>query len=82
MNNKRKMEKKKELNQHGYTKAMLGISVQLSSTSKNALSFLLCLCLFFNKISHKGRTGRTCLELRWGGEGGWRNDPNNVCTCE
>jgi hypothetical protein len=36
------------------------------------LSFLLCLCLFFNKISHKGRNG-TCLKLRRGGgkgEGG------------
>jgi hypothetical protein len=31
----------------------------------------------------------TCLELRggggeigWGRGAGWRNDPNNVCTCE
>jgi hypothetical protein len=28
----------------------------LISTSKNALSFLLCLCLPFNKIAEKGRT--------------------------
>jgi hypothetical protein len=28
----------------------------LNSTSKNALSSLLCLCLLFNKIRDKGRT--------------------------
>jgi hypothetical protein len=58
----------------------------LNSTSKNALSSLLCLGLFFNKISDKGRTGPA---WNCGGEGGrvevgvrGRNDPNNVCTCE
>jgi hypothetical protein len=33
------------------------LKVLFKNTSKNSLSFLLCLCLFFNKISHKGRTG-------------------------
>jgi hypothetical protein len=45
------------------------------------------LCLFFNKIRDKGRTD---LPGTVGGRGerglgrvaGWRNDPNNVCTCE
>jgi hypothetical protein len=45
-------------------KAMLGIF--LNSTSKNALTSLLCLCLFFNKIRDKGKTGS---DWRWeGGE--------------
>jgi hypothetical protein len=56
----------------------------LISTSKNALSFLLLLCLLFNKIRAKGRTGSA-----WKG-GGWemegtgrkgRHGPNNICTC-
>jgi hypothetical protein len=57
-------------------KAMLGICVAiLNSTSKNALSSLLCLCLFFNKISDKGRTGPAWNWVgvesgRKGGEGG------------
>jgi hypothetical protein len=43
--------------------------------------------IFFYKIGDKGRTG--CLEVRGmgvrvkeGDTGGWRNDPNNVHTCE
>jgi hypothetical protein len=63
----------------------LSVKLSLTQLSKNALSSFLCLCLFFNKINKKGRTG-PALELT--GEGvekggaGWRNDPNNVCTCE
>jgi hypothetical protein len=34
---------------------LLGLAI-LNSTSKNALSLLLCICPFFNKISDKGRT--------------------------
>jgi hypothetical protein len=49
------------------------------------MSFLL-LCLLFNKIRDKGRTGSAWKPGREGerveaGAGG-RNDPNNVCTCE
>jgi hypothetical protein len=50
-------------------KTMLGnfcIAI-LYSTSKNALSSSLCLCLFFNKINDKGRTGSA---WKWGG-GEW-----------
>jgi hypothetical protein len=54
----------------------------LNTTRKNALSFLLCLCLLFNKIEiraekvlpgHNGAVG-----MRVGVGGGGRNDPNNV----
>jgi hypothetical protein len=38
----------------------------LNSTSKNTLSSLLCLSLFFNKISDKGRTEPA---WSWGGKG-------------
>jgi hypothetical protein len=75
---------------------MLGISLYSypNSTSKTTLSSLLCLCLFFNKIKDKGRTGSAWKqwEERGDGEGGggrgWereaegRDDSNNVCTCE
>jgi hypothetical protein len=49
--------------------AMLGISLYsfLISSSKNALSFFLCLCLVFNKIRDKGTTGSA---WKGGGEGG------------
>jgi hypothetical protein len=70
-------------------KAMLGISViaVLNSTSKNALSSLLSLCLFFNKVRDKGRTGSAWKGggeggIGWGRGAGERYDPNNVCTCE
>jgi hypothetical protein len=58
----------------------------LNTTSKNVLSSLLCLSLFFNKISNKGRTGLAGIEVGKVGRVGKgdrvRNDPNNVCTCE
>jgi hypothetical protein len=57
----------------------------LNSTSKNALSSSLCLCLLFNKISDKGKQdlpGTEGVRGREGGGAGWRNDPNNVCRCE
>jgi hypothetical protein len=38
-----------------------------------------CLCLLFNKIGEKGRTG-FCLEVRGEWRTGGRNDANNVCT--
>jgi hypothetical protein len=44
------------------------------------------LCLLFNKIGDKGRTGSVWKQRGggkgrvWGAEG--RNDPNNVCTYE
>jgi hypothetical protein len=38
------------------------------------------LCLLFNKIGEKGRTGSVWERGR--GEEGGRNDPNNVCTYE
>jgi hypothetical protein len=51
------------------------------------LSSLLCLSLYSTKLVNKaeqdlpgtegGREGRG-----WGRGTGWRNDPNNVCTCE
>jgi hypothetical protein len=46
-----------------------------------------CLCLLFNKIGEKGRTGSAWKRGGWKGEeggreGGVRNDPNNVCTYE
>jgi hypothetical protein len=53
--------------------AMLGIShciAILISTNKNATSFLLLLCLLFNKIGEKGRTGSACKDGGWGGEEG------------
>jgi hypothetical protein len=50
-----------------------------NSTSKNALSSLLCLCLLFNKIRDKGRTG-SAWKQDGGGRG--RNDSNNIHTCE
>jgi hypothetical protein len=40
----------------------------LNPTSKNALSFLLCICLFFNKISDKRE--RDPPETEAGGKGG------------
>jgi hypothetical protein len=54
---------------HLYREAMLGISLYSYpySTSKNALSFLLCLCFLFNKIRHKGITGSS---WKWGRDGG------------
>jgi hypothetical protein len=42
---------------HGSNARNLSVQLSLFSTSKNALSFLLCLCLLFNKIGDKGRTG-------------------------
>jgi hypothetical protein len=43
-----------------------------------------CLCLLFNKIGEKGRTGCAWKQGRWGEREGMRgrNDPNNVCTYE
>jgi hypothetical protein len=57
--------------------AMLGISLYsyLISTSKNTMSFLLCLCLLFNKIGEKGRTGSAWKQGWWGGkDGGGRQE--------
>jgi hypothetical protein len=48
------------------------LSVQLSLTSKNALSFLLCLCLFFNKISHRAERDLPGTEEARGGRVGER----------
>jgi hypothetical protein len=44
--------------------------------------FLLCLCLLFNTIRDKGRTGSAWKwEAGRVGEGAWGgNDPKNVCT--
>jgi hypothetical protein len=63
-----------EMNQHGwkhmgtwkqcYKSFCIAI---LNSTSKNALSSLLCFSFFFNKISDKGRTGPA---WNWAGVGG------------
>jgi hypothetical protein len=52
--------------------AMLRISLYnfLNSTSKNALSFLLCLCLLFNKIRVKDRTDSAWKRGGLGGEMG------------
>jgi hypothetical protein len=40
----------------------------------------------FNKIRDKSRTGSASKQGEVGGgrgqEVGWRNDPNDVCTCE
>jgi hypothetical protein len=67
---------------------MLGISVY---RSLSLLAITLCLsyyflCLLFNKIGEKGRTGLPGSKgdggiNRVGGQGG-RNDQNNVCTYE
>jgi hypothetical protein len=46
-------------------KAIVGIflySYPLNATSKNVLSFLLCLCIFFNKI----RAEWDLPETKWG----------------
>jgi hypothetical protein len=40
----------------------------LNSTSKNALSFLLCLCLLFNKLEIRAK------QVLPGSEGGWRGE--------
>jgi hypothetical protein len=51
-----------------YMEAMIGISVllSLSQLAKTLSLSYFCLCLFFNKIGEKGRTGR---EARgWEGE--------------
>jgi hypothetical protein len=47
-------------------------------TSKNTLSYSLCLCLLFNEIRDEGRTV-SAWKL---GRQGARNDPNNIGTCE
>jgi hypothetical protein len=39
-----------------------------------------CLCLLFNKIGEKGRTGSAWKRGGWGARG--RNDKNNVRTYE
>jgi hypothetical protein len=52
-------------------KAMLGIFciAILNPTSKNAFSFLLCLCLLFNKVRDKDRQVLPESEWEWWGEG-------------
>jgi hypothetical protein len=64
---------------HVCIEAMLGISLHryLSQTSKSSMSFLLLLCLLFNKIAWK--------QEGWEGEDGDRGlrgeiAPNTVCT--
>jgi hypothetical protein len=53
--------------------AMLVIIIALLiSTSKNAMYFLYCLCLLFNKIGEKGRIGSE------GGGGGRGNRSSNA----
>jgi hypothetical protein len=57
------------------------------STSKNALSFLLLLCLLFNNIGEEGRTSLFGSKGGWGegereGKGPGEEWPNNVCTNE
>jgi hypothetical protein len=70
--------------------AMLGISLYSYPYLKLAkmvhLSYY-CLCLLFNKIGEKGRTGSSWKRGEWEEEGGdrvagERNGPNNVCTYE
>jgi hypothetical protein len=46
------------------------------------MSFLLCLCVLFNKIRDKGRTGSAWKQGGWGEGGRGENDPNNACRCE
>jgi hypothetical protein len=48
------------------------------------MSFLLCLCLLFNKIGEKEQVlpGSEGEGEKEGAGAGVRNDPNNVCTCE
>jgi hypothetical protein len=46
-----------------------------------------CLCLLFNKIGEKGKTGSAWKQGGVEGRGRWlraggRNDPNNICTYE
>jgi hypothetical protein len=51
--------------------AMLGISLYsyLISLTKNALPSYYCLCLLFNKIGEKGRTGSAWKQVWWGRDG-------------
>jgi hypothetical protein len=63
--------------------AMLGISLYsypYLKLAKNALPFLLLLCLLFNKIVLPGSEG--VWEHKEGMWGRWERCPNNVCTYE
>jgi hypothetical protein len=53
----------------------------LNSTSKTALSFLLCLCLLFNKIKDKGIPGSAWKQAGRGRGQGCRGE-KCVFTCE
>jgi hypothetical protein len=74
---------------HMYMEAMLGLSLYrylcLKLAKMLCLSYYL-LCLLFNKIGKKGRTGSACKRGEWGGERGvgpgGREGPNNLCTYE
>jgi hypothetical protein len=70
-----------------YTKAIVGISLY----SLTQLAKMLCVHYYvyvFSSTKSVTRENRFCLKLKagagWGGgrRTGWRNDPNNVCTCE
>jgi hypothetical protein len=64
----------------------LSVYISLSQLAKTLCLSYYCLCLLFNKIGEKGRTGSAweqggCGE-REGARGRGRNDPNNVCAYE
>jgi hypothetical protein len=65
--------------------AMLGISLYSYPYLKLAkmTSFLLLLCLLFNKSGEKGRAGSARKRRGGSGQrGGGTNVPNNACTYE
>jgi hypothetical protein len=70
---------------HLCMEAMLGISLYPYLKLAKMLSFLLLLCLLFNKIGEEGRSGsgnEEGEETGKGQRGEGRDDPNNVCTYE
>jgi hypothetical protein len=72
---------------HGSNARNLSVQLFLSQITKNGMSFLLSLMIYFQKNWTIGQN-RYCLEARgvWGeerrAEGGERNSPNNVWTYE
>jgi hypothetical protein len=64
---------------HGSNARNLSVYLSLSQLAKTLFLSYYCLCLLFNKIGEKDRTGSTWKQ---GGGVGEKNGTNNVYTCE
>jgi hypothetical protein len=71
---------------HGSNSRNLSVYPSLSQLEKTLSLYYYCLCLLFNKIGEKGRTGSAWKRggggKRVGAGGEGRNCTNNICTYE